>query len=65
MTIVLAQRKSNEFLPMAAKREMEKEGGQAVLAALAALPLDSEKLMKGPECVWEKTESNSGGPLTL
>eukprot|EP01089_Gocevia_fonbrunei_P014196 TRINITY_DN3831_c0_g1_i1.p1 TRINITY_DN3831_c0_g1~~TRINITY_DN3831_c0_g1_i1.p1 ORF type:complete len:315 (+),score=82.98 TRINITY_DN3831_c0_g1_i1:181-1125(+) len=53
-TIVLAQRKTNDFLSSAAKVEMEKLGGKACLETLAALHIDDNLVMKGEECVWLK-----------
>ena len=50
--IVLAQRRSNEFLSHEAKTHAEKEGGYAILQALAAYPIDQKDLMQGEECVW-------------
>jgi len=50
--IVLAQRKSNEFLDHKRKAEMELAGGAVVLQALADCKLDESKTMNGPECVW-------------
>jgi len=52
--IVLAQRRSNEFLSHEAKAHVEKVAGYAVLEALAAYPLDEKDIMHGEECVWNK-----------
>lgn len=53
-TIVLAQRRSNEFLDNDHKSRLEREGGLACLRALIELPLDDATLMNGPECVWNQ-----------
>jgi len=52
-TIVLAQRKSNEFLDNETKHELEKKGGTACLQSLIDYPLDD--VMDGPECVWNQS----------
>jgi len=54
-TIVLAQRKSNQFLDNEKKHVLEGEGGLACLAALLKYPIAPEELMNGPDCYWNKT----------
>jgi uridine phosphorylase len=58
-TIVLAQRKSGEFLDHSTTRTLERLGGTAALDALSQLPLPTEELMHGPHCVWEQKNKNT------
>jgi len=53
-TIVLAQRRSGEFLSQERKHELERVGGLAVMQGLAKFPLDEKSLMSGDDCVWNK-----------
>ena len=48
--IVLAQRKSNDFLPTETTHILERQGGAAALETLAEFPL--ENTMDTPDCVW-------------
>jgi uridine phosphorylase len=52
-TIVLAQRRSGAFLDHATTRQLEKDGGCAVLDALAEYPLPEGETMSG-DCVWNE-----------
>jgi len=52
-TIVLAQRKSNEFLDNDSKHDLEKRGGLACLQSLIDYPIEDETT--GPECVWNQS----------
>jgi len=49
-TIVLAQRKSNEFLDHDSLHRLEKEAGKAVLDTLCSLQL--KQVMDNDDCVW-------------
>jgi uridine phosphorylase len=51
-TMIIAQRRTGEFLDNNTIKKMEMAGGEACLQALISFPLDTEKLMQGPECVW-------------
>lgn len=51
-TIVLAQRKTNDFLDNVSIKRLELEAGKGVLNAICQFPLDESSLMSGPECVW-------------
>lgn len=53
-TIVLAQRRSGAFLDHATTRRLEKDGGCAVLDALAEFPLPESETMTSEHCVWNK-----------
>jgi len=55
-TIVLAQRRSNEFLANEITHRLEKEAGLACLETLASFPLDSKSVMNDSECVWWKKD---------
>ncbi|ELR21379.1 uncharacterized protein ACA1_183130 [Acanthamoeba castellanii str. Neff] len=52
-TIVLAQRRSGAFLDHATTRQLERDGGCAVLDALAEYPLLEGETMSG-DCVWNQ-----------
>lgn len=50
--MVLAQRKSNEFLDNDRKHALEALGGRTCLETLANFPLSPQETMAGPECIW-------------
>jgi len=50
--MVLAQRRSNEFLDNDRKHVLEALGGRACLETLTSFPLAPSETMGGPECVW-------------
>jgi uridine phosphorylase len=53
--MVLAQRRSNEFLDNDRKHALEALGGRACLDTLANFVLAPEETMSGPECIWNVT----------
>jgi len=53
-TIVLAQRKSNEFLDHSSLHQLEEEAGKAVMDTIVSFPL--KKVMDDDECVWNLIE---------
>jgi len=50
--MVLAQRRSNEFLDNDRKHALEALGGRTCLETLVNFPLPPAETMSGPECVW-------------
>jgi len=52
-TIVLAQRRSGEFLDNETIKKLEKEAGIACLLALIEYPLSREDVMDDDQCVWK------------
>lgn len=52
-TIVLAQRKSNDFLDHATLVRLEKEAGESCLETIVSFPLEG-KMMDDEMCVWNK-----------
>lgn len=51
--MVIAQRRTNDFIDGKTLEKLEVEGGRAMLAALADYPFPAEAMMSGPECVWQ------------
>jgi uridine phosphorylase len=51
-TIVLAQRKSNDFLDHETVVKLEKEAGEACLQTLASFQIQGEVMDDDPGCVW-------------
>lgn len=50
--MVLAQRRSNDFLDNDRKHALEAAGGKACLETLSSFPLLPSEAMSGPDCVW-------------
>jgi len=50
--IVLAQRRSNDFLDNDTLHKVEKQAGEAILNTLISFQIDPKNLMNDAECVW-------------